>query len=289
MKDFFETIAFILAVLLIGPISILCAVIGKIPLSVINGKWKDIPLDTTVKKILVVILGLIIWGMAIMVMWLVLCALFPSLPVCHVNPTSTVTGTLTPTLTLTPTSTITLTPPLTSTTSFTPTPTLSPTVTLAPTLTSEIVVNCPYQGINDNQTIINLIQMEAVASNTKDMSIIQSIFSSDAVFHDYSTEPSKTWIGPKVRYQDDLFRNTDLQKVEHFDILPAGNGIVGDRATYTSGSKGEYRAGDTYVPFINGSSKTTKYGSDHWILGKNDQGCWVIEELDINAGHVQFP
>jgi len=86
-----------------------------------------------------------------------------------------------------------------------------------------------------------------------------------------------------------LFLNTDLQNVEHFDILPAGNGIVGDIATYTSGSRGEYKVGDTWEPFLNGSSKTTPFGSDHWTLAKNDLGCWIIEELDFNASHVQFP
>jgi len=180
---------------------------------------------------------------------------------------------------------------LISKSTITPTPTLTPTATftLTLTLTTTPTISCPYQGANDHQTIVNLIQAEALASNTEDLSIIQEIFAPNAVFHDYSPEPSKIWIGPIARYKDDLFLNTDLQNVEHFDILPAGNGIVGDRATYTSGSHVEYKVGDTWESKTNGSSKTTKYGSDHWILAKNDLGCWVIEEFDFNASHVQFP
>ena len=192
----------------------------------------------------------------------------------------TITPTLTSTL-LPPTASPTPTLTMTAIASITPSPTASPTPT--PT------ISCPYQGVDDDQTIVNLIQAEALASNTKDMSIIQDIFSPDAVFHDFSSEPSRIWIGPIARYKDDLFFNTDLRKVEHFDILPAGKGIVGDRATYTSGSSGEYKNGDNWIPFSNGSSKTAAFGSEHWILGKNSFGCWVIQALDFNASHVQFP
>jgi len=83
----------------------------------------------------------------------------------------------------------------------------------------------------------------------------------------------------------------EFQNVEHFDILPAGQGIVGDTAYYTSGSRGKYRGigAVAFNTFNNGSSLTTQYGSDHWILRKNDKGCWVIFRMELNAALVQFP
>lgn len=127
------------------------------------------------------------------------------------------------------------TPTFTFIPSYTPTSTFAPTSTI--TLTPYI---CPYQGQTDNETISNLIQAEAVAANTKDLSIILAIFDPNAIFYDYVPTPAKQWNGPIARYKDDLFKTTELQGVEHFDISPIGPGINGDIAYYVSGSKGNY-------------------------------------------------
>jgi hypothetical protein len=170
----------------------------------------------------------------------------------------------------------------------TPTNTTSPRLTDTPSPTQ---FSCPYQGFTDNQTIEKLIKAEAQASNTKSMQIMQDIFSADAIFRDYATIPATIFIGPIERYQNDLFKFTDLRDVEHFDILPAGNGIDGDMATYTSGNRGQFRmvGYEEWKEFYNGSIKSAEFGSDHWVLKKDQHGCWRIYEFDFNAGHVPFP
>ena len=124
--------------------------------------------------------------------------------------------------------------------------------------------------------------------NTRDADIIRDSFAADAVFYDYATDPPQQWRSPQARYMDDLFVNTVLRSVGHFDISPVGRGLQDRLATYTSGSRGEYRAGDVWIAYENGSLGTTEYGSDHWKLMK-EAGCWVIVQLDFNAGHVPFP
>lgn len=282
MLSVIEDLVALVVILFLGPICVYCAKKKKIWLNFLNPRWKDISLDKFWQRFAVGAIGVIIWVVAIFVILLYFCSSFPNNAPCKILNTV-----LNRKYTSTPTPTSTFTPTATPTATFTLTPTPTSTPTASPTSTS--AKSCPYQGVDDNQTIVNLIQMEAVASNTKDMSIIQAIFSADAVFHDYSKTPSTVWVGPIDRYQDDLFLHTDLRNVEHFDILPAGNGIVGDRATYTSGSSGETKDGAFWKSFSNGSSKTTQFGSDHWILSKNDLGCWVIIQFDFNASHIQFP
>jgi hypothetical protein len=147
--------------------------------------------------------------------------------------------------------------------------------------------------MTDDGTIVGLIQAEAIASNAKDISIIQAIFDPGAIFYDFASDPAKSWNGPLARYQDDLFSITDFQNMEHFDILPVKPGISGDTAYYTSGSKGEYRIdGGDWNRFFNGSlvsRPSTQYGSEHWILKKNSTGCWSIVQMEFNAGEERFP
>lgn len=184
-------------------------------------------------------------------------------------------STATPTLPHTPTSTYTITPSPTFTPSSTPTPT--PYV-------------CPYKGQSDHETIVKLIEAEATAINTENIDIILTIFAPNSIFLDYQTDTPKQWNGPIERYRDDLFVYVDFQGVEHFDIFPVGKGIDGDTAYYVSGSRGNYRVGDgKLTPFTNPSTPTTQYGSDHWVLQKNDHGCWVIIRMEFNAGHHEFP
>jgi hypothetical protein len=180
------------------------------------------------------------------------------------------------------------TPTFTPTATFTSTPTFTPTLTITPT-----PYTCPYQGQTDNETISNLIQAEAVASNTKDLSTILAIFDPNAIFYDYAPTPAKQWNGPIARYKEDLFKTTELLGVEHFDISPVGPGIDSNIAYYVSGSKGNYRvAGGSWTDFFNGSlisTPSTPFGSEHWILKKDNNGCWVINQMEFNAGHFNFP
>ena len=177
----------------------------------------------------------------------------------------------------------------------TPSPTSTPTPTPDPLSTATFTV-CRIQEMTDEETIVKLIRAEADASNEEDIAVMQSIFTPDAVFSDYVSFPSnppQLWVGVLARYQDDLFKNADFKQVEHFDILPVGEGISGDMAWYTSGSKGFYRIiGGDWQEFNNGSLVSippTQYGSEHWILKKNSDGCWVIVQMEFNAGHVKFP
>jgi hypothetical protein len=168
----------------------------------------------------------------------------------------------------------------------TPQPSFTPSLTI--TLTQR---DCPYRGKTEHDTIINLIQAEATAVNNKDLQIILEIFSPDAEFHDYQNNPSKKWEGPISRYRDDLFVHTNFNGAEHFDISPVEPGIDDGTAYYVSGSRGSYRGdGDQdWMPFNNPSLSSSPYGSDHWVLQKDGNGCWVIVRMEFNASHVKFP
>ena len=173
-----------------------------------------------------------------------------------------------------------------------PTDTPQPTLTSVPTITPTQFI-CPYQAQTEHETIVNLIKAEAEAVNREDLAIINTIFAPNADFYDYAIEPPKHWNGPLDRYEKDLFQTTEFRGVEHFDILPVGPGIDGNTAYYTSGSKGSYLTSEgTWNDFFNSSlisMPPAKFGSDHWLLRKNDKGCWIIVRLDFNAGHIEFP
>jgi hypothetical protein len=189
-------------------------------------------------------------------------------------------GTPTPTFTPTPTSTsiLTVTPTATPTQTQTITPTGSPTATPTPT--------CPYQGLTDDETFVNLIRAEADAVNRESIEIITLIFAPDAEIHEGET---LKWSGPVARYQDDLFKNIDAKEVEHFGILPAGTSPTGE-VWYTSGSRGYFVNKDgKWEQYKNGALGETRYGSDHWTFKRNSAGCWLVVHFAFNAGHVPFP
>lgn len=201
--------------------------------------------------------------------------------------------------TSTPTPTATFTPTFT----HTPTPTSAFTPSATPTLT---VASCPYQGEDDDQTIRNLIEEEAIAANMGDggMKIMDTIFSPYALIRDFAvptSAPPKKWAGPEAHQQYNNSNGTQVRNVVHFEITPVANGITGSMATYISGSMGEYIDNTTpnWTPFRNGSKvkypthngetiPATDYGSEHWVLRK-DMGCWKIIQFDYNAGHIKFP
>jgi hypothetical protein len=201
-----------------------------------------------------------------------------------------------------------------------PTPTLQPTYTLMPTYTPYVVMpvipisqtasitpsltpsktptpTCAFAGQTDDETIHNLINAEASAANSQSIDTIVAIFSPDAVFEDYAQNgsngsPPKTWIGPLVRYKDDLFINAKLKDVQNFDISKAGSSSDGNTAWYTSGSKGFYLSKGDWQEFNNGSlvgKNKTQYGSNHWTLQRKPDGCWAIFRFAFNAGHISFP
>lgn len=148
---------------------------------------------------------------------------------------------------------------------------------------------CPYQGNDDEESITNLIMAEAQAANEENMQIIQQIFRGDATITDAVT--NETWANPISRYRDTLYAAVDFSEVNHFDILPAA--IYENTAYFTSGSRGKYRPqGGDWQEFFNASkisSPKTEYGSDHWVLEKNNSGCWQITHFEFNAGPIRFP
>jgi len=198
----------------------------------------------------------------------------------------------TPQVTAEPSTVAGATPTLTPTLTEAPTPTTAPTA--IPTLTLTPTPACPYQGRTDDETIANLIRAEAEAVNSESIAIIISIFVPDATFYDGDTK--RSWSSPMERYQEDLFKNTDIRDAEHFDIRPAGPGVTGNTAWYTSGSRGYYKDGGVWKLFSNGSAISTSatatpapYGSDHWTFGRDSTGCWVITRFAFNSGHIPFP
>ncbi|MCS7226465.1 MAG: hypothetical protein NZ821_05670 [Gloeomargarita sp. SKYB31] len=110
MQDIIKALAIIAFLLMIGPLFVLFALIGVIPLSLLDGK--DIPLDTWWKRLGTAVFGMMTWGIILIILYglyLLLCLILPNAPFCPVTPTPTPTNvptpTFTPTATLTPTST----------------------------------------------------------------------------------------------------------------------------------------------------------------------------------------
>lgn len=214
-----------------------------------------------------------------------------SLAVVVKMPTPTVTPTPSetpaPTNTATPTSSSTPTPTSTHTATSTPTSTVTPMFTITPTpsntpsRTPPPPPRCFYQATGDVEAIEILIHAEAMAANNEDLSIIRAIFASNAVIWDAIGEK-----GPEanpVAYYERLFADTTFTGVSHFEIHPAGPGISGTIAYFTSGSRGNYVK-------TNGDSGSFDNPplSDHWTL-EIRSGCWVITQFTFNASHIPFP
>lgn len=209
----------------------------------------------------------------------------PLLPTFTSTPTPTDTATpsptFTPTFTSTPTNTNTPTPTFTST----PMPTATPTNTAipTPTFTSTPIPPppCYRQASTDSGTIARLIHAEAEAVLTENMTIMGHIFAADAVIQDGAS--GQIWINPVSRYQDDLFPYLDFTALEHRDIQPAGIGIQGNLAYFTSSSRFCYNNEDG-----TSNCQETDPLSDHWTLERKG-GCWVIINFSFNASHIPFP
>jgi hypothetical protein len=161
-------------------------------------------------------------------------------------------------------------------------PTRVPTVAPTPTLTPTPV--CPYRASTDAESIVSLIDAEAQAVLNEDLSIIQAIFAEDAVIRDATKDDP--FVDPASRYAT-LFTNADYLEIVHYEVQPAGSGITGSVAYFTSGSKGRFTSADdpsTVHEFENDPC------SDHWTFGRDGAGCWVIINFTFNACHDQpFP
>jgi hypothetical protein len=154
-----------------------------------------------------------------------------------------------------------------------PTPTTEEVINLQPT-EYEITSNCPYRGSTDADTITNLINEEAIAINTEDISIIRDIFAPNAILR-YVVE-GEEWHDP-ISYYLNVFENMDFQSATHFGIAPTGNGIADDTAWFISGSSG------TIIP-KNGQpiNYYNEPGKDEWVLKRNHNGCWMITEFSFH-------
>ena len=139
---------------------------------------------------------------------------------------------------------------------------------------------CPYQDSTDAATIIRIIQAEAEAVNSEDISIIQAIFSTGAHIRDESN--NEDWYDPVTRYET-LFSNTDYIGALNLAIQPAGSGITGNVAWFTSESQGRCCVDSECISYPREPHEC------HWTLQKNDSGCWVITEFVFNAPGVPFP
>lgn len=139
---------------------------------------------------------------------------------------------------------------------------------------------CPHQDSTDAATIIRIIQAEAEAVNSEDISIIQAIFSAGAHIRDESN--NEDWHDPVARYET-LFSNADYIGALNLAIQPAGSGITGNVAWFTSESQGRCCVDDECASYFREPHES------HWTLQKNSSGCWVITEFVFNAPGVPFP
>ena len=100
MKDALEILAFIFIVIFAGPALILCAILGLVPLHLLNKSWSAIPLKN-VQRLLVaglgVILTIVVWLVLESGFRLVVCPDHPELALCSTRPTEAVSPAATPT------------------------------------------------------------------------------------------------------------------------------------------------------------------------------------------------
>jgi hypothetical protein len=284
MKDVLECLAVVLIILLVlsGPILVIGGLIGKIPLSILNplaaGRgWKltDIHLKGMM-RVLIGVIGTVLWVAVWTVAYFILCSVFPGLPTCspvsEPTPTHTSTSISTDALTPVPLPTLADTPARAAT----PPPASRPKVTSIATSTQ---ISCVCQSATDDDTLRCLIHTESEAANNDDLGLITRIFAPDATI--FRGDTRKEWYSPTAYYSP-TFAILDFTEARHFDIRQMV--IKARSARYTSGSSGYYaEPGATPTPYYNDDP------SEHWIFGKDDQGCWVIMRLEFNASHIDFP
>ena len=156
----------------------------------------------------------------------------------------------------------------------------TPAATPSPTPTPDC---SPYQRATDAATIIRMIQAEAEAVNVEGeegISIIRCIFDERAHIRDEAS--GEEWYDPVARYEA-LFANADYVDAENVEIQPAGAGIMGDAAWFTSESQGTAVVDGVPVPYFRTPHEC------HWTLRKDESGYWVITSFVFNASGVPFP
>jgi ketosteroid isomerase-like protein len=142
---------------------------------------------------------------------------------------------------------------------------------------SQSCPDCPCHGASDTDVIIKTIKAESAAVVSKDLVLIQKIFSEDAIIIDASS--GKIWKRDD-RYST-LFENADFLKVEQFEFQPVSGISQDEDVVYTTGSIIEFKKN-----YVEDSNRVYRYvnkpGSSEWTLRKNDCGCWVIVKLRFN-------
>ena len=154
-----------------------------------------------------------------------------------------------------------------------------PAATLSPTP----IPTCSFQRATDAATIIRIIQAEAEAVNVEGeqgIAIIRCIFDEQAYIRDEAS--GEEWHDPVARYEA-LFANADYVDAENVEIQPAGAGITGDVAWFTSESQGMVVVNGEPVPYSRSPHEC------HWTLRKDSSGCWAITRFVFNASGVPFP
>jgi hypothetical protein len=200
--------------------------------------------------------------------------------VCTVKALPTLTPTITPSSTVTPTVTPTLT--------LTPTPSVTFTSTPPSCL-------CTQFGNDLKSTFTCIIGEEAMMADNADPQHpdttyrpkVLQIFDPAARVYRGDT---KTWMGV-MAYYDQEFAKVSHTNSQHFSpTLFAKTEVIDNTVEYyfTSGSSGDYtyRAEPTPAPT---TTYNNKPGSDHWVFIKNERGCWVVKQFEINSSHLKFP
>ena len=114
---------------------------------------------------------------------------------------------------------------------------------------------------------------------------MESIFDPGAIIRRES-DPQEEWTDPRAYFEATY---PHVRSVEHYGIQRVGAHPDGTVVYYVSGSRLEYWTGSGWEKVDNGPKPATEYGSDHWTLGRDASGYWVIVAFSFNAGHVPFP
>lgn len=147
------------------------------------------------------------------------------------------------------------------------------------TLGGKNTASCAYQGSTDDLTFQNLVLAEEKANLDEDISIIQSIFSSNAVviFGDQVEDP--------ITHYEAGFKQRDFVELTHYDFNTVKN--TGNKAWMEVSDNGRFVWTDTGEEvYYNGVDAPL---GTHIIFEKDASGCWLISEFTIGASGQAFP
>jgi len=132
------------------------------------------------------------------------------------------------------------------------------------------ICKCEYKSVDDKTTIQMIVEGEAKAVENKDLEMLKSIFSDNAVLTDSIL--NQHWYSPLDRY------SSILKDYDYSNSKNSINKIMinGNTAYCTCHSTGNYRE--------IGSMAFSPYDDiTKWILRKNNCGCWVISNFTFNT------